>query len=75
MRYVVAILSMLALLAAWVAVQSIARRFARRHPEFGEYREERGGCCGACSGSSCSRKSEGGEERPRSASQGRPEAP
>lgn len=42
-------LVLLALLAGWIAVQAAARRFARRHPETGPYREA--GCshgCGSC---------------------------
>lgn len=39
------------LLLAWVVVQQFARLFARRHPQFGAYRE-RGSCggggCGHC---------------------------
>ena len=46
-----------AVLLGWIAVQYLARGFARRHPEWGPYRE-RGGCGagGACScsnGGSC----------------------
>ena len=47
-------------LLAWIAVQGLAREFARRHPEWGPYRE-RGGCsaggeCSCSSGGSCKRK-------------------
>lgn len=52
----------LLLMLGWVLVQQMARLFARRHPEFGAYRE--GGSCGSgnCScghAGSCER----GEER------------
>ena len=35
--------------AFWVVVQEAARRFARRHPEFGPAREEGGECGVSCS--------------------------
>ncbi len=35
----------LLLMLGWVLVQRLARLFARRHPEFGAYRE--GGSCGS----------------------------
>lgn len=35
-------------MAAYLAVQWLARRFARAHPEFGPYEERREGCCGSC---------------------------
>lgn len=56
MRYLIAVAIMAALLAGWIAVQALARRFARRHPELGECREEGGGCCGSCAGAGCARK-------------------
>lgn len=42
------------LLLAWIVVQQIARLFARRHPQFGAYREggSCGGGCGHC-GDAC----------------------
>lgn len=45
-------------LLAWIGVQQLAREFARRHPEWGPYREK-GGCGGNCScsgGGSCKRR-------------------
>jgi hypothetical protein len=37
-------------LLVWIAVQHLARAFARRHPEWGPYRESGGcGAGGACS--------------------------
>lgn len=42
--------ALLAMLGSWVTVQAVARRFARRHPEFGTYREAGGGCGGGCGG-------------------------
>jgi hypothetical protein len=47
-----------AVLIGWIAVQSLAREFARRHPEWGPYREK-AGCGGDCScsgGGSCKRR-------------------
>ena len=47
-----------AVMAGWIAVQNLARRFARRHPEWGPYREKVG-CGGNCScgnGGSCQRR-------------------
>lgn len=35
--------------AFWVVIQESARRFARRHPEFGPAREEGGECGISCS--------------------------
>ena len=32
----------------WVAVQSVARRYAARHSALGAVREEGGGGCGTC---------------------------
>ena len=45
----------LLVLLGWVAVEQLARRFARNHPEFGPY-VERAGCGGNCKcsgGGSC----------------------
>jgi len=53
MKYLVAIAFMLSLVFIWLAVQTAARRFAARHPEFGPAREEGEESCGGCS-SSCS---------------------
>jgi len=46
------------LLIGWLVVQSLARQFAGRHPEFGPPREEGTGCGGGChcAGGHCSRK-------------------
>lgn len=44
-------------LLGWVVVQNLAREFARRHPEWGPYRDK-AGCGGGCScgaGGSCKR--------------------
>jgi len=41
-------LIILAMLLGWLAVQNMARAFAKRHPEFGPYVEKRG-CGGNCS--------------------------
>ena len=49
-----------AVLLGWIAVQHLAREFARRHPEWGPYRE-RGSCgaggeCSCSSGGTCKKK-------------------
>jgi hypothetical protein len=50
--YLVAIGLIFALLAGGILVQACYRRFARRHPEMGPFREENP--CGSCSaGSGC----------------------
>jgi hypothetical protein len=46
MIYLTTILLILALLAGWLLVQTAARRFTRRHPEFAMEQEEG---CGGCS--------------------------
>ncbi|MEJ2575435.1 MAG: hypothetical protein P8106_01805 [Gammaproteobacteria bacterium] len=43
-------------LAGWLYVEALYRRFAARHPEAGPFRESGGGCgggCRSCSGGSC----------------------
>ena len=44
-------------LAGWLYVEEIYRRFSRRHPELGPFRQEEGGGCGdgccSCKGGSC----------------------
>ena len=51
----------LLLLLGWIVVQQMARLFARRHPEFGAYRD--GGGCGSgncsCSGKDACRNGNG----------------
>jgi hypothetical protein len=54
MKYLVAIAVMLGLVFIWLAVQTAARRFAARHPEFGPAREEGEEGCGGCGGGKCS---------------------
>lgn len=47
MIYLTTVLIVLALLAGWLLMRVVARRFAERHPEFGALREEGEGCgCG-----------------------------
>jgi uncharacterized membrane protein len=47
MIYLQTVLIVLALLAGWLMVRAIVRRYAARHPEFGAVREEGEGCgCG-----------------------------
>ncbi len=42
--YIISVLIILGALTGWIAVQALARAFAKRHPEFGPAREEGGGC-------------------------------
>jgi hypothetical protein len=54
--YLIASAVILLMLLGWIRVQHLARRFSQRHPEFGEHREEGGGCGGNCAcsgGGSC----------------------
>lgn len=59
MIYLKTILIVLGLLAGWLVVRAIARRFAALHPEFGALREEGEGCgCGnhKCGEDQCKRE-------------------
>ncbi|KPK56253.1 MAG: hypothetical protein AMS22_01890 [Thiotrichales bacterium SG8_50] len=47
-HYLIAVGTVLLVLVGWVAVQHIARLYARDHPQFGPYREEGGGCGSSC---------------------------
>jgi hypothetical protein len=49
--YLTAIALLFVLLVGWILVQQFARLFARRHPEWGPYREKVG--CGGCGGGKC----------------------
>jgi hypothetical protein len=46
--YLIGILSVPLLLLGWLTVQSLARLYARAHPDLGPYREEGGGCGAGC---------------------------
>ncbi|MFN3594443.1 MAG: hypothetical protein ACK4TK_07150 [Thiobacillaceae bacterium] len=47
--YLLASALIFVILLAWTGVQGIYRRFARRHPRQGLYREDAcGGCTGSC---------------------------
>lgn len=47
--YLLASALIFVILLAWVGVQGVYRRFARRHPRLGPYREDAcGGCTGSC---------------------------
>jgi len=48
LRYLLVPLLILVLLLGWISIQALARRVARRHPEFGPAREEGSGCGGLC---------------------------
>lgn len=48
MNYLIAMTVMPLLVLAWLGVQTLARRYAARHPEFGPAREEGGGCGTSC---------------------------
>lgn len=57
-KMLIAALLILGLLLAWLAVQQLARTFARRHPQWGPCREEGEGCghgCG-CHANDCHNK-------------------
>lgn len=56
--FIIAIGGVFLLLLGWVLVQTMARAFAARHPQFGPAREEGGGCGSSCqcSGGSCRKK-------------------
>jgi hypothetical protein len=48
--YLSAIAGVFVMLIAWIVVSQAAQLFARRHPEFGRFREKVGcgdGCCGS----------------------------
>jgi hypothetical protein len=48
------------LFGGWILMQLWGRRFARRHPEFGRFREEGGECgksCGCADWKKCRKKS------------------
>ena len=47
-EFVLTSLVIFTVLAGWLYVQDVYRRFAARHPELGPYRQE-GGCGGSCS--------------------------
>lgn len=60
LRYLVAMLIIAIVLASWIMVQHLSRRFAATHPEFGPAREEGGGCgsggkCHCGSSKTCSK--------------------
>ena len=58
--YIIAMLVVPILLISWLLVQQYARRFAKRHPEFGAFREG-GGCgsnCGCGKVNSCKNKNQ-----------------
>lgn len=52
--------AILSLMLGWFAVQQLARAFARRHPEFGAYREAGAGCgsgkCACASADYCRKR-------------------
>jgi len=55
-KIILSVLIVFGMLAGWVAVQYLARRFAARHPELGPAREEGEGCgflCHSKDGQSC----------------------
>ena len=60
--YLIAMGAIPLLMLGWVTVQQVARRYARRHPEWGAFREEGGGCGSSCMcsrGASCERAARG----------------
>ena len=52
-KFLIAFLVILGVFTAWILVQQAVRKFAVRHPEWGDAREE-GGECGISCG--CKRK-------------------
>ena len=60
MIYLKTVLILFSLLAGWLLVRALARRFAAHHPEFGTLREEGEGCgCNnhKCGKAQCKRES------------------
>jgi len=58
-EYLTAIAVIFILMLGWLLVQAIARNFARRHPEYGPFREEGAGCgssCGCANKGQCSKR-------------------
>lgn len=58
-RALTACVAIFALFGGWMLVQRAGRRFARRHPEFGRFREEGGECgktCGCAGWKHCVKK-------------------
>jgi hypothetical protein len=51
--YLITIGLILALMLGGLAVERLYRRFARRHPELGPFRQAGGGCSGNCGGGAC----------------------
>lgn len=56
-EYLLACAVIFAVLYGWIGVQNLYRRFARRNPELGPFRDAGGGCGGGCgcSGGACRR--------------------
>ena len=58
-EYLLASGIILAVMVGWLFVEELYRRFSRRHPELGPFRQEGGGCGGSscgCNGGSCSKQ-------------------
>ena len=58
-KILIAIVATFTLLLGWLAVQNLARLFAKRHPELGPAREEGQGCgssCGCHNKGTCKKK-------------------
>ncbi len=61
MIYLQTVLIVLALMAGWLLVRNVSRRYAAHHPEFGALREEGEGCgCGSkrCGEAQCKREAQ-----------------
>jgi hypothetical protein len=50
--YLTTIAALFVLMVGWVIVQQSAKLFAKKHPEFGPYREKVG-CGGGCKSKEC----------------------
>ncbi len=59
-KFLIATTIIFFVLVGWLYVEDLYRRFSRRHPELGPYRQDGGGCgdgCCSCSNGSCSNTS------------------
>lgn len=57
-KYLIAMSVVPVLLIGWLLIQQLGRRYAKAHPELGDFKEEGAGCgknCG-CRGGSCKNK-------------------
>ena len=65
-KLLISIAVIFVLLLVWMKFQDAGRKFAKKHPEFGRYREEGGECgktCGCANWKQCVKKAEAGNQR------------